>query len=135
MSWININVNRKTEEYKQLNTYLYNMFAPCGFGIEFRELEDSDMKLLSFRTHDVNDPNANSIGEINLYVINLKCMKPTKKSLCQTPVSSELRELINKVLYPEPPVLEMMVQNIYDLDRQEKLDKWKTSMGLEDYIN
>ena len=125
MSWININVNHKTEEYNKLNTYLYNMFEPCGYGIEFSELENSDIKLLKFRTHDINDPNANRIGEINLYVINLKSMKPTKKSLCQTPVTAELRELINKVLYPESSALEMMVQNIYDPDRQEKLDSWK----------
>ena len=130
MSWVKMDINHKTEEYKQMRDYLYSMFAPCGFGIEFRELEDSDMKLLSFRTHDVNDPNANSIGEINLYVINLKLMKPTRKSLVQTPVTPELRELINKVLYPESSALETMVQNLDDPERHERLDKWKISMGL-----
>ena len=131
MSWSKMDINRDTEEYKQLSNYLYSMFEPNASGIEFSELENSDMKLLSFRTHDVNDPNANSIGEISLYIINLKSMKPTRKSLVQTPVTSELRELIKKVIYPNySETLKTMVQNLDDIDRQERLDKWKISMGL-----
>ena len=135
MSWSNMDVNRKTEEYNKLFKYLLGIVPDKCIRISFTELENSDIQVMNVAYHDSDHPKKNLANLVSYYVINLKLMKPTRNSVCQTPVSSELRELINKVLYPEHPALEMMVQNIYDPDRQDLLDKWKRSMGLEDYIN
>ena len=135
MSWEFMDINYKTEEYKALLTYLLGIMPNKRIRISFRHCKDTGYKVMNVAYHDSDHPNKNLANLVSYYVINLKIMKPTLNSLCQTPVSSELRELINKVLYPEHPALEMMVQNIYDPDSQDLLDTWKRFMGLEYYIN
>ena len=134
MSWEFMDINNNTDEYKALLTYLVDMFSKENLYISFRHCKDTGYKVMCASYGQYNQETKTHTN-IRQYIVNLKCMKPTLNSLCQTPVSSELRELINKVLYPEHPALEMMVQNIYDPDSQDLLDTWKRFMGLEYYIN
>ena len=128
MSWESMDINNTTDEYKALLTYLVDMFSKENLYISFRHCKDTGYKVMCASYYQY-DPEDKTHTNIRQYIVNLKLMKPTRKSLVQTPVTPELRELINNVIYPNQR-LETMIQNLDDIDRQERLDKWKNSMGL-----